>query len=150
MRTAAHAAPVAALGTATAAAAAEHTSSYQAYRILHAGFTILPVLAGLDKFTNVLVDWSRYLPGFVGGLTGGHPQAFLYVVGVIEIAAGLGVALRPRLFSWVVAAWLWAIIVNLLLIPGYFDVAVRDFGLSLGALALAQLSREFTAPRAKN
>jgi hypothetical protein len=116
--------------------------STQAYRILHFGFTIAPILAGLDKFFNLLVDWEKYLPGFVTNLFGGNGHALMMIVGVIEIAAGIGVALKPRIFSYVVAAWLWVIILNLLLIPGYFDIALRDFGLSLGALALAQLSRE--------
>jgi hypothetical protein len=118
--------------------------SYQAYRILQAAFVAAPILAGLDKFFNLLVDWSRYLPGFATRLLGGHVHAFLLVVGVIEIVAGIGVAVRPRVFAYVVMAWLWAIIVNLLLIPGYFDIALRDFGLSLGALALARLSAQFS------
>jgi hypothetical protein len=117
--------------------------SHQAYRILLLGFTVAPILAGLDKFFNLLVDWTKYLPAVVNGLVGGHGHALMMVVGVIEIAAGVGVALKPRIFSYVVAAWLWAIIINLLLIPGYFDVALRDFGLSLGALALARLSVEY-------
>ena len=117
--------------------------SFQAYRILLLGFTVAPIVAGLDKFFNLLVDWTQYLPGVVNNLVGGHAHAFMQVVGVIEIVAGIGVALKPRLFSYVVAAWLGGIIVNLLLIPGYFDVALRDFGLSLGALALGRLSAEY-------
>lgn len=117
--------------------------SYQAYRILHIGFTLAPVLAGLDKFFNLLVDWEKYLPGVVTNLVGGHGHALMMVVGVIEIIAGIGVALKPRIFGYVVAAWLWGIILNLLLVPGFFDVALRDFGLSLGALALARLSAEY-------
>ena len=117
--------------------------SYQAYRILLLGFTVAPIVAGLDKFFNLLVDWTKYLPGVVNDLVGGHGHALMMVVGAIEIAAGIGVALRPRIFSYVVAAWLWGIIINLLLIPGYFDVALRDFGLSLGALALGRLSVEY-------
>ena len=119
-------------------------ASYRAYQILHLGFAALPILAGLDKFFNLLVDWERYLSGLASSLVGGNAHAFLMVVGVIEIVAGIGVALRPRIFSYVVAAWLWGIILNLLLIPGYFDVALRDFGLSLGALALAHLSAEYS------
>ncbi len=117
--------------------------SYQAYRILHLGFTVAPILAGLDKFLHLLVDWDKYLPSVVNNLVGGHGPALMLVVGVIEVVAGVGVALRPRIFSYVVAAWLWGIIINLLLIPGYFDVALRDFGLSLGALALGRLSAEY-------
>jgi len=116
--------------------------SRQAFQILRFGFTVAPIVAGLDKFFNVLVDWSRYVPAFVSRLFGGDAHAFLLVVGAIEIAAGIGVALKPRLFSYVVAGWLLAIIANLLLIPGYFDVALRDLGLALGALALGRLSAE--------
>lgn len=118
--------------------------SYQAYRTLLLGFTVAPIVAGLDKFFDLLVDWNKYLPGVVNHLVGGHGHALMMVVGTIEIAAGIGVALRPRIFSYVVAAWLWGIIINLLLIPGYFDVALRDFGLSLGALALGRLSAEYS------
>jgi hypothetical protein len=118
--------------------------SYQAYRILQAAFVAAPILAGLDKFFNVLVDWSRYVPGVVTRLLGGHTHTFLLAVGVVEIVAGIGVAVRPRVFAYVVMAWLWAIIGNLLLIPGYYDIALRDFGLSLGALALGRLSAQFS------
>ena len=117
--------------------------SYQAYRILQLGFTVAPIVAGLDKFFHLLVDWDKYLPGAVNRLVGGHGHTLMLIVGVIEVVAGIGVALKPRIFSYVVAAWLWGIIVNLLMIPGYFDVALRDFGLSLGALALGRLSTEY-------
>jgi len=120
------------------------TPSYQAYRILLLAYTVAPILAGLDKFFNLLVDWDRYLPSAINNMVGGHGHSLMLAVGVIEIAAGIGVALRPRIFSYVVAVWLWGIIINLLLIPGYFDVALRDFGLSLGALALGRLSAEFS------
>ena len=116
---------------------------YQAYQILHLGFTVAPILAGLDKFFNLLVDWDKYLPSFVSSLTGGHGHELMLAVGVIEIVAGLGVWFKPKVFAYVVAAWLLLIVINLLLIPGYFDVALRDFGLSLGALALARLSQKF-------
>jgi len=129
---------------ATAAARDTVTPSHQAYRILQVGFTVAPILAGVDKFFNVLADWDKYLPNVVNNLVGGHGHALMLVVGVIEVAAGIGVALKPRVFSYVVAAWLGAIIINLLLIPGYFDVALRDFGLLLGALALGRLSAEYS------
>jgi len=119
--------------------------SRQAFQILRLGFTVAPIVAGLDKFFNVLVDWTQYLPAFVNRLAGGHGHAVMHGVGVIEIAAGLGVAFKPRIFSYVVAAWLGAIIVNLLLIPGYYDVALRDLGLALAALALGRLSAEHAA-----
>jgi hypothetical protein len=117
--------------------------SYQAYQILRAGFTVAPILAGLDKFFHLLVNWDQYLPAFVNNLTGGHGHELMLAVGVIEIVAGLGVAFKPRIFAYVVSAWLLLIVANLLMIPGFFDVALRDFGLSLGALALARLSREY-------
>ncbi len=116
---------------------------YQAYLILRTAFTVAPIVAGLDKFFNLLVNWEQYLPPFVKNLTGGHGHELMLAVGVIEIVAGLGVAFKPRLFAYVVSAWLLLIVVNLLMIPGYFDVALRDFGLSLGALALARLSQEY-------
>jgi hypothetical protein len=116
--------------------------SHRAFRILQIGFTVAPIVMGLDKFFHLLTDWDKYLSPLVNQLVGGNGHAFMLAVGVIEVVAGIGVALKPRIFSYVVAFWLWGIIVNLLLIPGYFDVALRDFGLSLGALALGQLSRE--------
>jgi len=120
--------------------------AYQAYQILHWGFTVLPIVAGLDKFFNLLVNWEQYLPPFVNRMVGGHGHELMLVVGVIEIIAGLGVAFKPRVFAYVVSAWLLLIIANLLMIPGYYDVALRDFGLALGALALARLSRNFDRP----
>lgn len=118
--------------------------SRQAYQILHFAFMVAPVVAGLDKFFNLLVNWTQYLPRFVNDMTGGRGQMLMYAVGVIEIIAGLGVWFKPRLFAYVVAAWLLLIIINLLLIPGYFDVALRDLGLALGALALGRLSQEYS------
>ena len=119
------------------------TPSYQAFQILRTAFTVAPIVAGLDKFFHLLVNWDQYLPAFVNNLTGGHGHQLMLAVGVIEIVAGLGVAFKPRLFAYVVSAWLLLIVVNLLMIPGYFDVALRDFGLSLAALALARLSQEY-------
>lgn len=119
------------------------TPSYQAYQILRLGFAVAPILAGLDKFFHLLANWDQYLPRSINNLAGGHGHELMLAVGVIEIVAGLGVAFKPKIFAYVVAAWLALIIVNLLMIPGYFDVALRDFGLLLGALALARLSHEF-------
>jgi hypothetical protein len=104
---------------------------------------VAPVVAGLDKFFHLLVNWDQYLPPLVNNLVGGHGHELMLGVGVIEVVAGIGVAFKPKIFSYVVAAWLALIIVNLLMIPGYFDVALRDFGLLLGALALARLSHDF-------
>jgi hypothetical protein len=113
----------------------------QAYQILRLGFTVAPIVAGLDKFFHLLVNWDQYLPSFVNKLVGGHGHELMLVAGVIEIIAGLGVAFMPKMFAYVVSAWLLLIVANLLLIPGYFDIALRDFGLALGALALARLSQ---------
>ena len=115
----------------------------QAFRILQVAFVAAPIIAGLDKYFHLLVNWDKYLPSVVARLSPIPGHQLMLVVGVIEIIAGLGVAWKPRIFAWVVAAWLVIIIVNLLLIPGYFDIALRDFGLFLGALALARLSQQF-------
>ena len=125
---------------------AARSPAWQAYSILHIGFAVLPVLAGLDKFFHLLVDWDQYLAPLVTRVLPTTGHTFMLVVGVVEVVAGLLVAFRPRIGSYVVALWLWGIIINLLLIPGYHDVALRDFGLSLGALALARLSVEFGRP----
>jgi hypothetical protein len=119
--------------------------SYQAFQILRAGFVVAPVLAGADKFFHVLTNWDKYLAPAIANLSplGGH--GLMSVIGVVEIVAGLLVAFKPRVGAYVVAGWLAGIIVNLLLIPGYFDVALRDLGLSLSALALARLSSEFAS-----
>jgi hypothetical protein len=122
-----------------------HQRSHQAYQILHLGFTVAPILAGLDKFFNVLTDWTQYLAPIFPRMLGLAPETFMMIVGVIEIVAGIVVWVKPRFGGYLVMAWLWGIILNLLLIPGYFDVALRDFGLSLGALALARLA-EAEAP----
>ena len=122
---------------------ARSSPSYQAYQILHVGFTVAPLIAGIDKFFHLLVNWDMYLAPVVNRILGGHGHAFMLVVGVIEIIAGIGVAIWPRFFSYVVAAWLLGIVVNLLLVPGFYDIALRDFGLCLAALALGRLSQEF-------
>jgi len=125
--------------------AATSSPSRQAYQLLHFAFVAAPVIAGIDKFLHLLVNWDMYLAPAIAKLSplGGH--GLMLVVGAIEIIAGLLVAFKPRIGAYVVAFWLWGIIVNLLLIPNYFDVALRDFGLSLGALALARLSQEFSS-----
>src|SRR5215471_13034108 len=117
--------------------------AHQAYQILRFAFTVAPIVAGLDKFFHLLVNWEKYLPPFVNRMSGGHGHELMLAVGVIEIIAGIGVALKPKIFAYVVFAWLLLIIANLLLIPGYFDIALRDLGLALGALALARLSLNF-------
>jgi hypothetical protein len=123
------------------ATAVVHPPATQAFHILHWGYAILPILAGLDKFANLLTDWTRYLAPQVTQVI--PAQTFMYVVGAIEVVAGILVALRPSIGGYVVGFWLWGIIANLVLRGGYWDVALRDFGLSLGALALARLALEF-------
>jgi|SRR6478735_652453 len=115
----------------------------QAYQILRFAFVVAPIAAGADKFLHLLVNWDQYLAPMVNRMLGGHGHEFMLAVGAIEIVAGLGVAFKPRIFAYVVAAWLLGIICNLLAIPGYFDVALRDVGLMLGALALGRLSQRF-------
>jgi hypothetical protein len=115
----------------------------QAFRILQVGFIVAPILFGLDKFFEVLVDWDRYLAPAVTDALPVSGHTVMLAVGVVEIAAGVLVALRPRIGGYVVAVWLWVIIVNLLVVGDYYDIALRDFGLSLGALALAKLAEAF-------
>jgi uncharacterized membrane protein YphA (DoxX/SURF4 family) len=115
-------------------------SARQAYTVLKFGFTVAPIVAGLDKFFNLLVDWTQYLTPLVPAWTGIDPAAFMMVIGVIEIIAGILVAVKTKWGAWIVGAWLWGIIINLLLVPGYYDIALRDLGLSFGALALARLA----------
>jgi hypothetical protein len=116
--------------------------AYQAYLLLRVGFTVAPILFGLDKFFNWTVHWPDYLAPWVDDIVPGSAQDFMYFVGVVEIAAGILVALAPRIGAYVVAAWLAGIVVNLLTAdpPTYYDIALRDFGLLLGALTLGRLA----------
>jgi len=113
---------------------------YQAFALLRIAFTVAPIAFGLDKFFNVLTDWPHYLAGWVDDLMPGSAQDFMYAVGAIEIVAGVLVAVRPRYGAPVVVLWLAGIIFNLVTGPGYYDVALRDFGLLLGAATLARLA----------
>lgn len=120
--------------------------THQAYQILHWGFVAAPIIAGLDKFFHLLTNWDKYLAPVIAKLAGqiglsGH--TFMLIVGVIEVVAGLVVAFKPRFGAYLVAVWLAGIIVNMLIIPGFYDIALRDFGLCLGAVALAKLSQKF-------
>ena len=121
--------------------------AYQAYRILQFGFVVAPILAGADKFFHKLVDWDMYLAPVVNRILGGHGHVFMLIAGVIEIIAGIGVLILPRIFSYIVALWLLGIIINLLLVPGFYDIALRDLGLCLGALALGRLSHLYAGTR---
>ena len=113
---------------------------FQAFALLRTGFAVAPVLFGLDKFFNVLVDWPKYLAPWVNDIAPGSGQDFMYFVGAVEIVAGLVVALKPRFGAYLVAGWLAGIIVNLLSYSGYYDIALRDFGLLIGAAALGRLA----------
>ena len=116
---------------------------YQAFLVLRTVFTVAPILFGLDKFFNVLTDWPQYLAGWIDGILPGTAQQGMYIIGVIEIIAGLVVAVAPRIGAWVVVLWLAGIIVDLLSLPGFYDVALRDFGLLVGASALGLLSAKY-------
>jgi hypothetical protein len=123
-------------------------AAYQGYLLLRGGFVIAPILFGLDKFFNLTVDWPDYLAPWIDRIVPGSAQDFMYVVGAIEIVAGIAVLISPKWGSLIVAAWLAGIIVNLLTAepPEYYDIALRDFGLLLGALTLNRLATAFGAP----
>ncbi len=116
------------------------TLESRAFQLLRTVFVIAPVAFGLDKFANLLTDWTMYLAPWINDLVPGSAQQAMYAVGVVEIAAGFLVAVAPRIGAFVVAAWLIGIIVNLLTLGDYYDVALRDFGLVVGALALGLLA----------
>ena len=120
--------------------------SYQAFLLLRTVFTVAPILFGLDKFFNVMTDWPKYLAPWIDGILPGYAATAMYIVGVVEIVAGILVAVAPRIGAYVVALWLAGIIVNLLTLPGFYDVALRDFGLLIGALALGRLADAQHAP----
>jgi hypothetical protein len=116
----------------------------QAFTLLRVAFTVAPILFGLDKFAGVLTDdWTRYLAPAFNDIIPGSAADAMHIVGVVEILAGLTVAIAPRFGGLLVAGWLGGIIVNLLIVGGYGDVALRDFGLLLGALTLARLAGAF-------
>ena len=117
--------------------------AFQAFTLLRIGFTVAPILFGLDKFLDWLVDWRIYLAPEINDLIPGNAHEAMLAIGVIEIVAGLAVAVRPRFGGYLVAAWLGGIILNLLTIPGFYDVALRDFGLLVAAVALARLSLRY-------
>ena len=119
----------------------------QAFLLLRTVFTVAPIVFGLDKFANALTDWPQYLAPWIDRIVPGTAQQAMYLVGVVEVVAGLLVAVAPRIGAWIVAAWLAGIIVNLLTIPGFYDIALRDFGLLVGAVALARLAVVYAPAR---
>jgi uncharacterized membrane protein YphA (DoxX/SURF4 family) len=114
--------------------------AYQAFALLRLTFAVAPIAFGLDKFFDVMVDWPSYLAPWIDDIAPGSAQDFMYAVGVVEILAGVLVAIAPRYGAYVVAGWLAGIIVNLLTHSGYYDVALRDFGLMVGAVCLGRLA----------
>jgi uncharacterized membrane protein YphA (DoxX/SURF4 family) len=114
--------------------------AYQAFWLLRIAFTAAPILFGLDKFFNVMVDWEIYLASWINDIVPGGASTAMHIVGVVEILAGIAVFIKPRYGAYLVAAWLGGIIINLLTYSGYYDIALRDFGLMLGALTLARLA----------
>ena len=117
--------------------------AFQAFTLLRITFTVAPIAFGLDKFFNVMVDWEQYLAPWVNRLMPGTAHSFMLLVGVVEILAGVAVAIRPRYGAYLVAAWLAGIVLNLLTYSGWYDVALRDFGLMMGALSLARLASRY-------
>ncbi|WP_329477857.1 hypothetical protein OG555_37255 [Kribbella sp. NBC_01484] len=121
--------------------------AYQAFLLLRTVFTIAPIVFGLDKFANLLTDWPGYLAPWINDIVPGSGQDAMHAIGIIEIVAGVAVALIPRYGALIVAAWLAGIILNLLTLSGFYDVALRDFGLLIAALALARLATKYAPAR---
>jgi hypothetical protein len=121
--------------------------AHQAFLLLRTVFTVAPIVFGLDKFANLLTDWPQYLAPWIDDIVPGTAQQAMYAVGVVEVLAGVAVAVAPRFGAWLVAAWLAGIILNLLTIPGFYDIALRDFGLLVGAVALARLAVRYAPAR---
>ncbi len=120
--------------------------AYGAFWLLRIGFAVLPIWMGADKFANNLTYWPHYLAPWIVDILPFSAQTAMYVVGVVEIVAGVAVLLKPRYAGYVVALWLAGIIINLLTYSGFYDVALRDFGLFVAALAATQLARVYDAP----
>ena len=128
------------------AAAVRADPALQSFWLLRIAFTVAPIAFGADKFANVMVNWEKYLAPWIRHLSPLSALHTMHVVGVIEIVAGVAVAIKPRYGAYLVAAWLAGIVVNLLTYSGYYDVALRDFGLMLGALTLARLASRYDPP----
>jgi hypothetical protein len=134
-------------GVVTRTEAAPRAPWYQAFRILHLAFIVAPTIAGLDKFFHVLVSWDQYLAPQIARLLPMSGSTFMLLVGAVEVAVGLLVALKPKWGGAVVAAWMLGIIINLVIAGSYWDVALRDLGLMLGAVALVRLARQHELDR---
>jgi hypothetical protein len=126
-----------------------HAAEHQAFLLLRTVFTVAPIVFGLDKFFNLLTDWEAYLAPWINDLVPGSAHTAMLLVGVVEIVAGVVVAVRPRFGGYLVAAWLTGIIVDLVSQGRYYDIALRDFGLLVAALALARLAASPAASPAR-
>jgi hypothetical protein len=126
--------------TSTAVTTPPGSGADRAFLLLRTVFTIAPIAFGLDKFAELLTDWEQYLAPWVDDLVPGTAHEAMLAVGVIEVVAGITVALAPRFGALLVAGWLGGIILNLVTMGEYYDIALRDFGLLVGALALAVLA----------
>jgi hypothetical protein len=138
--------PNATSGAGTIARIRAAEPGYQAFLMLRVAFAVAPIAFGIDKFANVMVHWPKYLVPWINDIVPGTAQQAMYAVGVIEIAAGLLVLVKPRYGAWLVAAWLGGIVINLLTYSGFYDIALRDFGLMLGALTLGRLALAYDPP----
>ena len=144
---ASHSIPAPSTGwTSHALARVKAEPAYGAFLLLWIGFIAIPLVMGMDKFFNVLTNWEGYLAPWIANLSPLTAQGTMMAIGVVEVIAAVSMALRPRYAAYVVALWLAGIIVNLLSYPGFYDVALRDFGLMVAAVALALLARTYTRP----
>jgi hypothetical protein len=134
------------LHAAEAAGSKWRDARYQAFQLMRLTFTVAPIAFGLDKFWNQMVYWPKYLAPWINDIAPGSAQDFMYFVGTVEIAAGIIVLLKPRYGAYLVAAWLAGIVTNLFSYPGWYDIAIRDFGLMLAALTLARLASIYDPP----
>lgn len=142
-----HSIPVPSTGWSTQALAhAKAEPAYGAFLLLWAGFIAIPLIMGLDKFFNVLANWESYLAPWIENISPFSAHGTMMAIGIVEIIAAVAMILRPRYAAYVVALWLAGIIVNLLTYSGFYDVALRDFGLMVAAIALALLARGYTRP----
>jgi uncharacterized membrane protein YphA (DoxX/SURF4 family) len=127
-------------------ARAKADPAYQAFVVLRVGFAVVPIVMGIDKFFNNFVDWEKYLAHWIWNISAWSTVHTMHVVGIIEIVAGVLVALKPRYFAYLVAAWLGGIVINLLSYSGYYDIAIRDAALMATALTLGRLASKFDPP----
>lgn len=124
-------------------ARAIHDSTYSAFRLLQIVFIIAPILAGFDKFFYLMTNWSQYLSPLAMRILQNHDRPFMMVVGVVEIIVGIGMIFKPKVFAYIAAVWIFLIFINLLISGRFFDIALRDIGLCLSAIALGQLSLKY-------